>query len=375
MTPTRCLPVLLAAGALALAGCTAAPGGTAAASAPVPFDEVLGTVVLDAVAGEPHPDLPRVQALDAATLPDGRAFVLTWGADVRLVEVLPGGDGAEVGDVVDLPDLGRGATLHPSADGALLVAGSDDGGPVLLTVRGSDVTERRVDVGRPVLSAVRSPDGATVYLSLAPAEETGEPARLVAVDAVTGEVTGTAPLGTGLDPRARAYRLLPRPDGGLVAVISDPAPGGALDRLAEYDAALEPVVVPFDVVAAVGTSTHTDVSVGVTGDGDVVVLTDVRDGRRVSLFSAGELRGSVEVAVTGPVDAVAAGPSDGLVTLAWSTEPALVTLDPATGELGEPLSSCDGLGGHDALDVAPDGSRAVAAGSCGDDDVVAVLAG
>ncbi|MGY1780099.1 hypothetical protein [Geodermatophilus sp. SYSU D01036] len=78
------------------------------------------------------------------------------------------------------------------------------------------------------------------------------------------------------------------------------------------------------------------------------------------------------------MDAVAAGPPAGLVTVAWGrggADPVLVTLDPSTGELGEPLATCDTLGGHDALAVAPDGTWAVAAGACGHDDVVAVLVG
>jgi hypothetical protein len=211
------------------------------------------------------------------------------------------------------------------------VAGSDGDGPVLLTVQEDEVTERRVDGGAPVVSSALSPDGGTVYLGLAPVEERGEVGRLVAVDAASGEVTAEVPLGDGLDPRARAYDLLPR-----------------------------------------------EVSVGMAEDGDLVVLTGVRGGRQVSVFSAGELRGTVDADFTGPVEAVVAGPSDGRVTLAWGrggADPVVVTLDPATGELGEPLDSCESLGGHDALDLAPDGSWGVTAGSCGDSDVVAVLVG
>jgi hypothetical protein len=381
VTATRRLPALLAAllpaAALALAGCATSPGETAAA-APGPFDEVVGTVDLAAVAGEPHPDDRRVRVLDAAALPDGRAYVLTWGEQVRLVEVLRGEDGPGIGQVVDLPALGRGAALHHGPDGELLVAGSDEDGPVLLTVQEDEVTERRVDGGAPVLSSVLSADGGTVYLSLAPVEEQGEVGRLVAVDAASGEVTGEVPLGEGLDPRARAHDLQPRPDGGVVAVISNPMPGGALDWVAEYDAVLRPVVAPFGVVAALGTSDWPEVSVGVAEDGDLVVLTEVRDGRQVSVFSAGELGSTVDADFTGPVEAVVAGPSDGLVTLSWGlggADPVVVTLDPATGELGEPLDSCESLGGHDALDLAPDGSWGLAAGSCGDSDVVAVLVG
>ncbi|MGY1731097.1 YncE family protein [Geodermatophilus sp. SYSU D01045] len=378
MIPTRCLPALLAAGALVLAGCSAAPDDTAAAAAPTAFDEVLGTVVLDAQAGPPEGDAPRTRVLDAAALPDGRAHVLTAGATVRLVEVVRGDAGPAAGDAVELPGLGGGAELEVTADGDVLVVGSDDEGPVLLTVADGGVTERRVDDEGRVLASALSPDGGTVYVSLAPEEETGTPARLLAVDAATGEVIGSVPLGAGLDPRARTARLLPRPDGGVVAHISNPAPGGAQDWVAEYDADLGTVTAPFGVVAALGVDGRTEVSVGVADDGDVVVLTEVRDGRRVSRFSAGELLGTVDADFTGPVDAVVAGPPAGLVTLAWGrggADPVLVTLDPATGELGRPLATCDTLGGHDALAVAPDGTWAVAAGPCGDDDVVALLVG
>ncbi|MGY1829516.1 hypothetical protein ACI8AA_03690 [Geodermatophilus sp. SYSU D01180] len=43
MTPTRALPVLLTAGALVLAGCTAVPDDPAAAAAPAALDELPGT--------------------------------------------------------------------------------------------------------------------------------------------------------------------------------------------------------------------------------------------------------------------------------------------------------------------------------------------
>ncbi|MGY1780098.1 hypothetical protein [Geodermatophilus sp. SYSU D01036] len=169
----------------------------------------------------------------------------------------------------------RCAALEVTPGGGPLVVGSDDDGPVLLTVADGGPAERRVDDPGQVLASALSADGGTVYVGLAPQEETGVPARLLAVDAATGEVTATAPLGAGLDPRARSARLLPRPDGGVVAVISNPQPGGAQDWVAEYDADLGTAVAPFGVVAALGASGHTEVSVGVADDGDLVVLTEV----------------------------------------------------------------------------------------------------
>jgi hypothetical protein len=379
VTATRRLPVLLSAllpaAALALAGCATSPGETAAAAAPVPIDEVLGTVDLTAVAGEPAAEEHRVAVLDVAALDDGRASVLLSGQDTRLVEVLPGEDAPVAGDVVTLPDLRRSSSVHAVADGGVLVVGSDDRGPLLLTVRDGEVTEQRLEHGGSVGSAVLSPDGATLWIGLH-AHEAADDVRLLAVDVATGRVTRGVALGPGSSADAWPRELLPRPDGGVVAVVRDPSQDTAPDLVAEFDARLQPAAEPWGVHPVIEEDVRRAASVGVLPDGAVVVVSEYRDGSRVSVVRDGELDTEAGVELIGDVPVVSAGPVPGSVTLLQAGgRSAVVSLDPVTGDLREEVLLCGELAVFADLGLSADGRRGAAAGSCGDSDVVAVLVG
>ncbi|MGY1726509.1 hypothetical protein ACI79J_06015 [Geodermatophilus sp. SYSU D01062] len=375
MTPTRALPVLLTAGALVLGGCTAAPDDTAAAAAPAAFDEVLGTVDLTDVAGEPAAEEHRVAVLDVEALDDGRALVLLAGRDTRLVEVRPGDDAPEVGDVVELPALGRRSAVYALPDGGVLVVGSDDRGPALLTVRDGEVTEQRLGRGGTVGSSLLSADGATLWIGLG-AREAPDDVRLLAVDVATGRVTRGVPLGATFGPAAWPQELLARPDGGVVAVVWDPSRDAAPHWVARFDARLAPAGEPFGIHEGTEEEVVREASVGVLPDGAVVVVSQYRDGSRSSVVRDGVLDTKAGVDLIGEVPVVQAGPVAGTVTLLLAgSRPAVVTLDPVTGDVEEDLVLCEELALFADLGLSPDGTRGAAAGTCGDTEVVAVLVG
>ncbi|GAB3316420.1 hypothetical protein GCM10027451_33240 [Geodermatophilus aquaeductus] len=379
----------LLSSAVLLAGCSSTVVGRVVPTAAGPLAQEVGRVDADAELGS------GLEAQDVAATPDGGFVVLFTSEDPLehssvLLELAPGdGGGLTAGTATEGGPFAVAEDVQVAADGTVVTTGVvliEPGDPrrredpygqdVVLAVLTPGADEPEVvpveadpEMDTPdAFSAVLSPDGETLHGVLQWSVDGHLTSRLARVDVATGEVEASAPLGVDEPGQAVEVQVAAHPDGGLVALVTvdrDPAGGGDEVVLARYDADLQPVGEPFDVLEQ---DPGIGFAVAVLPDG--TVLASVLDGGwetgspRLVTVRDGAVEASTVLAGTAHGLVPEPGGSHVYLSHSWPGGGAgVATVDLATGAVVADVPLCES-GSATPPALSADGRTLAAGAAC-----------